>query len=117
LEQNVVLLGFMDGAEKFAIVKRANLVVHPALYDSGGMAACEAFACGLPGVSFDLPALRSYYPVGMLKVSPFDLDEFAEAVLRLLSDERLRREMGAAARAYAEEWDWDRRADEIVGAM
>ena len=43
------------------------MVVHPAIFDSGGMAAAEAMAWGLPGVSFDLPALKTYYPQGMIK--------------------------------------------------
>ena len=59
LEQNIILFGFKDGIEKIRIFKDSRVVVHPAIYDSGGMAACEAMACGLPGVSFDLPALKN----------------------------------------------------------
>jgi glycosyltransferase involved in cell wall biosynthesis len=53
------------------------------------MAAWEAMACGLPGVSFDLPALRTYYPKGMLKTPCYDLKAFAENILKLLNDEIL----------------------------
>jgi glycosyltransferase involved in cell wall biosynthesis len=114
LGDHIDLLGFVDGAPKFAVVKRAKIVVHPALYDSGGMAACEAFACGRPGVSFDLPALRTYYPRGMVKVRPFDLDEFATAIVRLLEDDNRRADLGREARTYAEGWDWDARAHDLA---
>ena len=76
LESNIVLFGFKDGYEKLKIFKDSRVVVHPAIYDSGGMAACEAMACGLPGVSFDLPALKTYYPKGMLKTPCYDLEAF-----------------------------------------
>lgn len=117
LRDYVDFLGFLDGPEKFAVFKRSKMVVHPALYDSGGMAACEAFACGIPGVSFDLPALRTYYPRGMLKVPCFDLDAFAHAIAGLLRDDSAREALGKEARSYAEEWDWERRASEIADGI
>ena len=114
LENNIILFGFKDGIEKIKIFKSSKIVLHPAVYDSGGMAACEAMACGLPGVSFDLPALKTYYPKGMLKTPCFDLEKFAENILRLLNDEELYREMSNDALDWAREWDWDKRADELL---
>ncbi len=106
LAGNVHLLGFMDGVEKVKVFRRSKLVVHPAVYDSGGMAALEAMACGLPGISFDLPALRTYYPVGMLKVPCYDLRAFADAILLLLGDPQKRDELGRAAQSWAASWEW-----------
>jgi len=117
LENNIVLFGFKDGVEKLRIFKDSKVVVHPAIYDSGGMAACEAMACGLPGVSFDLPALKTYYPKGMLKTPCFDLKAFAENILKLLNDANLYKKTGKDALDLAEEWDWDKRAEELLEAI
>jgi glycosyltransferase involved in cell wall biosynthesis len=117
LQSNIKQFGFVDGPEKFKIVKSSRVVVHPARHDNGGQAAAEAMACGLPGVSFDLPALKVYYPRGMLKVRPFDLDEFAQRVLNLLEDKELYEYMSREAREYALEWDWDRKAEHILDVM
>ena len=114
LENNVTLFGFKDGIKKLKIFKESKVVVHPAIYDSGGMAACEAMACGLPGVSFDLPALRTYYSKGMLKTPCYDLKKFAENILRLLNDGKLYRKMSKDALDWAREWDWNKRADELL---
>ena len=54
LNDNIYLLGFKDGEEKYEIFKQSKIVVHPATYDSGGMAAAEGMAWGLPGVSFEV---------------------------------------------------------------
>jgi len=108
----VDLLGFRDGAEKYEIFKQSKVIVHPATYDSGGMAAAEGMAWGLPGVSFDLESLKTYYPRGMVKVPCFDEQAFAAAILRLLDDEPSYRELAAAARALiVEVWDWRKRAE------
>jgi len=114
LEKNIDLLGFLDGIPKIKIFKSSKIVVHPAIYDSGGMAACEAMAAGLPGVSFDLEALKTYYPKGMLKTSKFKLDQFADNIIELLDNKDLYQKTKAEALGWAEEWDWDKRAEEIL---
>lgn len=114
LQDNIELLGFKDGAGKYEIFKQSKVIVHPATYDSGGMAACEAMAWGLPGVSFDLEALKTYYPKGMIKTACYDLDKFAENIIRLLEDEGLYKRVSKDAIAWAREWDWDKRAEEIL---
>ncbi len=118
LESNVDLLGFLDGAKKFEVFKQSKLMVHPATYDSGGMAAAEGMAWGLPGVSFDLEALKTYYPRGMVKIPCFDEQVFAAVLLRLLDDEVFYR--GQAAEAHAlivEVWDWSKRAEKIFAGL
>lgn len=114
LERSIDLLGFMDGEEKYSVFRRSRVIVHPAIYDSGGMSACEGMAWGLPAVGFDLPALRRYYPKGMLKAPPGRLDIFAELILKLLADPALYEKTKAEAVSLAREWDWDSRADEIL---
>ncbi len=107
------LPGFRDGAEKYEVFKQSKLIVHPATYDSGGMAAAEGMAWGLPGVSFDLEALKTYYPRGMVKVPCLDERAFADAILRLLEDDTLHRKQAAEARALiVEVWDWRKRAEQ-----
>ena len=115
---NIDLLGFRDGAEKYEIFKQSKLMVHPATYDSGGMAAAEGLAWGLPGVSFDLEALRTYYPKGMVKVACFDEQAFADAILRLLDDEAFyRQQADDAHELIVDVWDWRKRADNIFKKM
>jgi len=117
LTNNVVFFGFRDGVEKYKIIKASRVVVHPAVYDSGGMAAAEALCCGLPGVSFDLPALRTYYPRGWLKVPPGDFAGFADCIQRLLVDEKLYAATSKDALAAGLEWDWNARAAAIWSAI
>ncbi len=114
LQDNVAMLGFSDGEDKMRVFKRSRVVVHPAVYDSGGMAACEAMACGLPAVSFDLESLQSYYPRGVLKTPCFDKSRFAQNILDLLSNEALYRDVQRQALDFAQDWDWNRRADELL---
>ncbi|HBR16115.1 MAG TPA: hypothetical protein DD725_00685 [Deltaproteobacteria bacterium] len=117
LANNIGLLGFRDGEEKYEVFKDSRIVVHPATYDSGGMAACEAFAWGLPGVSFDLEALKTYYPKGMIKTPCFELEKFAKNILKLLDGGELYNSLSKDALSWAREWDWEIRTREILGQI
>jgi glycosyltransferase involved in cell wall biosynthesis len=118
LARNIELLGFMDGEKKFDVFKQSKIMVHPATYDSGGMAAAEGMAWRLPGVSFDLEALKTYYPQGMVKIPCFDEQQFADAVLRLLNDPSYYDEQARLAHELIlNVWDWKKRAENVWQAM
>lgn len=115
LEKNIDILGFKDGGDKYEIFKQSKIIVHPATYDSGGMAAAEGMAWGLPGVSFDLEALRTYYPKGMIKVPIGDYEKFAKEIITLLDDGKCYMKISKEAiDLIVEEWNWDKRAIYIL---
>jgi glycosyltransferase involved in cell wall biosynthesis len=118
LERNIEFLGFMDGEKKFEVFKQSKVMVHPATYDSGGMAAAEGMAWRLPGVSFDLEALKTYYPQGMVKVPCYDQQCFADTILRLLDDPAFYEEHARLAHELVlNVWDWDKRAENVWKAL
>ncbi|MDQ3239092.1 MAG: glycosyltransferase [bacterium] len=119
LSKNIILKGYIfDGDEKFQLFKESKIVVHPAVYDSGGMAAAEAMAWGVPGVSFDLEALKTYYPKGMIKVPFGDFQEFAFQIIKLLDDPSWYSQNAHDARDLVlEEWDWDKRAAVVLSQL
>ena len=114
LKNNVTMLGFKDGLEKVRLLKETKIFVHPAIYDTGAIAPAESMACGLPGVCFDLPALRTYYPRGMIKVQPYDFRKFAQSIIELLTNTQLYNELKEEALQLSKELDWDKRAQELL---
>jgi len=118
LNSVVELLGFLDGEPKHAVFRQSRLMVHPALYDSGGMSAAEGMAWGLPAVGFDLPHLKAYYARGMVKVPPGDLRAFADAVVRLLEHKSEAKRLADEARRFiAQEWGWPQQAARVKEAL
>lgn len=119
LGRNVKLTGYLfDGEEKYKIFSQSKLVVHPAFYDSGGMAAAEAMAFGLPAIGFDLKSFQSYYPRGMIKVKIGDLKLFAKTILELLDNKDKRDEIGKnALNMINKSWSWDKRAQDVLKVL
>lgn len=115
LEGNVTLFGYQyDGDKKYSIFQSSKIVVHPSFYDSGGMAAAEAMAFGLPAVGFNLKAYSSYYPKGMIKVTVGDLKVFAKKILELHENEYLYNRLGQSAKKWIySHFSWSKRANEV----
>lgn len=116
LDKNVKLFGYVfDGPEKSKIFCQSKMVVHPSLYDSGGMAAAEAMVFGIPCIGFDLKSYKTYYPQGMIRVKKGNKKAFANAVLKFLSNERFRKSIGKEAQEMIySRWSWNARAQDVV---
>lgn len=112
LSNNIFLKGHMDDSEeKFKLFAQSKVVVHPAVYDSGGMASAEVMFLKIPGVSFDLEALKTYYPKGMLKTKCFDLEAFATNIYKLLTNKDFySKEAAAAKECVLLNFDWNKKA-------
>lgn len=119
LEKNIELKGYVfDGEKKYKIFSESRVVVHPAFYDSGGMAAAEAMAFGLPVVGFDLAAYKSYYPEGMVKVRVGDLEGFSKEVVRLLEDKKYFRKIAFKGLGTMQShWSWDSRTESFLESL
>lgn len=105
LNNNVEFAGFIDGQNKYSLLKGSKIFLAPSHEEGWGIAVCEAMACSLPVVAYDLPAYRSVFRQGILKVPTGDKAGLADYVIKLLQDEELRQETGRAAYQQALEYD------------
>ena len=116
LTQNVRFIGSVRQDELPLHYNAADVCVLPSHYESFGLAALEAAACGRPVVASEvggLPAIVRNGSTGFL-VEPKHSDAMAERLCELLGDDMLRSRMGSAARAHAESLGWDRSADALL---
>lgn len=107
LTNRVTFLGYVPDSERRILLHAADVFVLPSIdaREAFGIAQLEAMACGLPVIATDLPTgVRSVNPhgVGGLLVPPQNPDALAAGIARLLSDARLRRTLGQAARQRAQ---------------
>ena len=115
LENNIDIVGFKNGVEKYALIQDSKMVVHPATFDSGGMACAEAMAFGLPAIGFDLPAYETYYPKGMVKVK--NNKDFAHQITKFKCNNGYPEYSKQAKELIQEHWLWEKRASEIYNEI
>lgn len=111
----VMFLGAKDQDALQYYYSAAEMVVMPSDYESFGMVALEAMACGTPVIASDvggLPFLVRHGRTGY-RVPARDPAALADKITLLLTDEGLRRRIGQRAACWAESYAWPRIADQI----
>lgn len=108
--ERTVRLGWVPGALRDALLRRASLLAYPSVYEGFGLPPLEAMAVGTPVVASDLPVHREVLGDGALLVPPEDAAALASALDAVLSDEALRSRLVARGLAQASRYDWARSA-------
>lgn len=94
----------------------ADVVVMPSHYESFGMVALEAMACGTPVIASQVGGLAFLVQDGVTgyHVPDDDPGELCGRLKQLLGDRELRATLGNQANSYAQEYAWEKIADQIV---
>lgn len=111
VEERVRFLGQISETDLQSLYREAALYCYPAPEEDFGMGVIEAMAWGVPVVAWNHagPTVTVVDEETGFLAEPYDVDSYAHAIARLLSNPSLRCRMGAAARARVESYfTWDR---------
>ena len=103
---------------------KSSILVQPSRTEGFGLVIVEAMSCGLPVVSFDCEnGPRSVITNGEdgFLIPPFDVEMFANSLMRLMSDDDLRKSMGEKGKQNSQRYDidivgqqWKQLFDELI---
>jgi glycosyltransferase involved in cell wall biosynthesis len=110
LERQVIYLGHLPDDELPLLYSAARLLALLGTKEGFGLPPVEAMACGTPVVVSTCGALPEVVGDAGLQVDPFDYDTIGEALLRLWSDEDLRRILREKGLARAARFTWQETA-------
>jgi len=112
----VTFLGAKDQDSLLYYYSAAEMVVMPSHYESFGMVALEAMACGTPVIGSDVGGLSFSIEDGFngYLVPGQDPDMLADKIALLLKHPSLRDHLGEQAIRWVERYDWAHVAGEIL---
>ncbi len=112
LDDQVSLIGWVKGAEKFRLLANAYALLMPSRFETFGMVAIEAQAVGAPVVAFDVGPLAAVCgSAGGLLVPPFDVECYSQKVREIIQQPELFNKLRAQGRLWARRFTWDQIAD------
>ncbi len=105
LREQVKFLGFLKGEDIVRTYNRFDIAVFPSIIESFGVSAVEAQACGVPVIVSEAEGLLESTKPGFssLVVKRQDEKSLAEAIQKLMDDEKLRNTMGTNGMEYVKE--------------
>jgi D-inositol-3-phosphate glycosyltransferase len=114
--QTVVFLGKRDQDRLPYYYSAAQLVVMPSHYESFGMVALEAMACGTPVIASEVGGLAYLVRDGEtgFTIPDQEPEELCEKISWLLNDTQLHATMSQRAVEYAQDYAWEKIAKQIV---
>lgn len=118
IKARIILPGFIDEADKTAVISGADLFLYPSLYEGFGFPILEANACGtavLTSDSSSLPELVGNQSA--LLVNPEDTSAIALGILQLLRDDSLRQRLIANGYKNVQRFQWSTAAEKTLGLL
>jgi D-inositol-3-phosphate glycosyltransferase len=114
--QTVVFLGKRDQDKLPYYYSAAEVVVMPSHYESFGMVALEAMACGTPVIASEVGGLAYLVRDGEtgFTIPDQEPDALCEKIAWLLNNHELHAAMSQRAVEYAQDYAWEKIASQIV---
>ena len=112
IENDVIFTGSIGQSDVSFYYSSADVFAHPSHYESFGLAALEAMACGIPIVASRVGGIPSFVKDGTAGyLIPWRCPEpFANRMEMILANNDLKAVMGRAAREIAVSMDWNKTA-------
>jgi glycosyltransferase involved in cell wall biosynthesis len=122
LHKHVRFFGFVSDKTLASLYRLASVFVFPSLYEGFGLPPLEAMAAGTPVVTSNVSSLPEVVGDAAILIDPYEPDEIAGALRRVLTDPALRDDLRARGFARVKEFSWDRSVhrvreiyDEVLG--
>lgn len=106
--------GFVPDEEMPHIYRTATVFFLPSIYEGFGIPVTEAFACDCPVVTSKTGSSPEVAGGAAMLVDPFDVDDMARGLERVLSDQALRQELIAKGRERAPLFRFERCARQTL---
>jgi glycosyltransferase involved in cell wall biosynthesis len=113
--ERVQLLGYTDERYIAPLYRHCLAHVFPSSYEGFGLTVLEAMACGAPTLTTALSSLGEVAGDAALTLTELELEPFALALRRLVSDAELRAELRRRGLLHVQGFTWERCAAQTLG--
>ena len=117
LKTEIVFTGYIVQDDLPYLMKGADVFVFPSLFEGFGLPVLEAMATGIPVVASNLSSLPEVVGNAGILVNPYNIEEIAQAIYRVLTDKNLREDMYNKGLERAKMFSWRRTAQETLKVL
>jgi glycosyltransferase involved in cell wall biosynthesis len=115
LSKNVVFAGYVSEELLAWLYASARCFLYPTLYEGFGFPPLEAMACGVPVITSDCTSVSEVAGDAAILVDPTSEESIGNALMRLLRDEALRRQLIQRGKARVQKFGWQETVQKTLG--
>lgn len=117
LTDNVIVPGYITDKQLANLYNLAEAFVFPSLYEGFGLPILEAFACGTPVMTSDIPTLREVASDCVVYVNPLDVNSIAKGLLKISSDLQLQKALEKKGFHQLSKFSWEKTAEAFLDIL
>jgi glycosyltransferase involved in cell wall biosynthesis len=102
----VKYIGYVDAADKNALLSGATAFVFPSLCEGFGFPILEAMACGVPVLCSNTSSLPEVAGEAAILVNPLEVDDIAQGLQKITTNEDLRKTLIESGYQQAQKFTW-----------
>lgn len=106
LDKDVVITGFVPDEDLPSFMKKAYIFIMPSFYEGFGLPIIEAMSCGVPVITSNFASMKEVAGDSALLVDPNNISSMAQAISRLVNDDKLRSSLIEKGLARAKNFNW-----------
>src|SRR4030042_1299813 len=96
--------------------KNAQGLIFPSLMEGFGLPGLEAMAAGCPVICSDIPVFREIYGEAANYFDPYDIDDIAEKIKKVIGDTRIRETLREKGFKQVRKYSWQKMAKQTIKA-
>lgn len=106
VQNNIKFTGFVEDKDLPILLKGADLMIFPSLYEGFGLPPLEAMACGCPVVASDSASIPEVCQDAAMYFDPHNEVSISDAISSILTDEDLRKSFIAKGLSHVQNFQW-----------
>jgi len=112
-KDDIIFTGRLNPEDLHNVLASAYAMTFVPLFEGFGIPLIEAMNCDVPVISSDTTSLPEVAWKAALFVNPFEIDEIKDAMIKITSDNDLRKELIKKGRERKELFSWDKTAEKL----
>ena len=104
-------VGRLDRAELARLTGGASALILPSTFEGFGIPIVEALYCDVPVITSNVTAMPEVAGQAALLIDPHSVESITHAMIRILDDTTLRKDLIEAGRLQRQKYSWDKAAD------
>ncbi len=110
---DIITTGYVPDDDLPALYSGASVFVYPSFYEGFGMPPLEAMACGTPVITSNNSSLPEVVGDAGIMIEADDIKALASSIQKVLTNEKLAKEMSKKGLAQAKKFSWEKSAEKL----